>query len=103
MPPVFITGKELQREKCLKYLDITFDVRNNRKGEGISQNNGCSTHISKDPRHILSVINYGFGLVTLSADQLKRLEIIQNEAMKTILGCTKDNSAKAMRYIVCTC
>ena len=26
MPPVFIEEKELQREKCLKYLGITFDM-----------------------------------------------------------------------------
>ena len=48
---------------------------------------------------ILSVINYGFGLLTLSAAQLKRLESIQNEAMRTILVCTKDTSAEAMRYL----
>ena len=49
---------------------------------------------------ILSFINYGFGLLTLSAAQLKRLESIQNEAMRTILGCTKDTSAEAMRYLL---
>ena len=38
---------------------------------------------------ILSFINYGFGLLTLSADQLKRLESIQNEAMRAILGSLK--------------
>ena len=46
---------------------------------------------------ILSVINYGFGLLTLSAAQLKRLESIQNEAKRTILGYT---SAEAMRYLL---
>ena len=34
----------------------------------------------------------------LSDTQLKRLEVIQNEGMRAILGCTKDTSAAAMRY-----
>ena len=49
---------------------------------------------------VLSVINYGFGLLTLSAAQLDRLEVIQNESMRAILGCTKDTSAEAMRYLL---
>ena len=42
---------------------------------------------------VLSVIEYGFGLLTLSAAQLKRLDVIQNEAMRVMLGCTGDTSA----------
>ena len=34
----------------------------------------------------LSVIEYGQGLLTLSTAQLKRLEVIQNEGMRAILG-----------------
>ena len=49
---------------------------------------------------ILSVIEYGFGLLTLSKTQLSRLEVIQNEAMRAILGCTRDTSAEAMRYLL---
>ena len=52
---------------------------------------------------IVSVIDYGFGLLTLTCAQLKRLEtiyIIQNEAMRAILGCTRDTSAEAMRYLL---
>ena len=49
---------------------------------------------------VLSVVEYGFGLLTLSKSQLGRLEVIQNEAMRAILGCTKDTSAEAMRYIL---
>ena len=48
---------------------------------------------------VLSVIEYGLGLLTLSKSQLGRLEI-QNEAMRAILGCTRDTSAEAMRYIL---
>ena len=49
---------------------------------------------------VLSVVDYGFGLLTLSKSQLGRLEVIQNEAMRAILGCTKDTSAEAMQYIL---
>ena len=49
---------------------------------------------------VLSVIEYGFGLMTLSKSQLGRLEVIQNEAMRAILGCARDTSAEAMRYIL---
>ena len=38
--------------------------------------------------------------MSLSEAQLKRLEVIQNEAMRAILGCTKDTSAEAMRYLL---
>ena len=47
---------------------------------------------------IKTVIEHGLALVNLSDAQLKRLEVIQNEGMRTILGCTKDISAAAMRY-----
>ena len=47
-----------------------------------------------------SVIKYRFGLLTLSVAQIKRLETIQNEAMRVILGCTKDTSAEAMRHLL---
>ena len=46
---------------------------------------------------ILSVVNYGFGL-TLSKTQLQRLEVIQNQGMRTIRGCTQDTSYEAMRH-----
>ena len=49
---------------------------------------------------VLSVVEYGFGLLILSKSQLNRLEVIQNEAMRAILGCTRDTSAEAMRYIL---
>ena len=49
---------------------------------------------------VLSVVEYGLGLLTLSKTQLQRLEVIQNEGMRTILGCTRDTSAEAMRYLL---
>ena len=45
-------------------------------------------------------VDYGFGLLTLSKTQLQRLDVIQNEGMRAILGCTKDTAAAAMRYVL---
>ena len=47
---------------------------------------------------VVSVIEYDLSLLTLSNAQVKRLETIQNEGMRAILGCTKDTSAEAMRH-----
>ena len=49
---------------------------------------------------ILSLNDYGFGLFTLSKTRLKRLEVIQNQDMRTILGCTRDTSCEAMRHLL---
>ena len=48
----------------------------------------------------MSVIDYGFGLLTISAAMLQRLEVLQNESTICILGCTRDTSSEAMRYIL---
>ena len=49
---------------------------------------------------VVSVIEYGLGLLTLSKTQVERLDVIQNEGMRAILGCTKDTSAEAMRHLL---
>ena len=49
---------------------------------------------------VLSQIDYGFGILTLSKTQIKRLEVIQNEGMRAVLGCTRDTSAAAMRHLL---
>ena len=36
----------------------------------------------------------------LSGAELQRLEVIQNKGMGSILGCTRDTSAEAMRYLL---
>ena len=37
---------------------------------------------------------------TLSHKQIERMERIQNEAMRIILGCTRDTACRAMRYLL---
>ena len=49
---------------------------------------------------VLSQVDYGFGLLTLSKTQIARLDVIQNEGMRAILGCTRDTSTSAMRYVL---
>ena len=47
---------------------------------------------------VLSVIDYGFGLMTLADTHLNRIDSIQNEAMGIFMGCTRDTSTAAMRH-----
>ena len=114
---MFIESKELQRLKCLKDLDIKFDrnlcgflhisrtTLKVRKGLVAIKTMAASRMSQKilvilNQALILSVINYVFGILTLSAAPLKRLESIKNEAMRTFLGCTKDTASEAMRYLL---
>ena len=46
------------------------------------------------------VIDYGLGLTTLSQSNLLRLDRVQNEAMRVILGTTKDTAIEAMRCLL---
>ena len=115
MPKVYIDNKEINRVHVLPYLGLLFDrtltfsdhttktITKARKGllamkavasKGISQRILLILYQTL----VLSVIEYGFGLMTLADTHLKRLDSIQNEAMRIILGCTKDTSAAAMRH-----
>src|SRR5579871_4377936 len=49
---------------------------------------------------VLSGIEYGGAILTASDTQMDRLERIQNEAMRIILGCTRDTPCVAMRYLL---
>ena len=49
---------------------------------------------------VLSRMDYGLGLTTIAATNMQKLERVQNEAMRTILGTTKDTPTEAMRYLL---
>ena len=117
MPAVYMEGKELKREQYLRYLGITFDrslcgnehiamiVVKARKGLNALKTMAIARMsqrilVTLYQTLILSVVEYGLGLLTLSAAQINKLEVIQNQAMRAILGCTKDTSAEAMRYLL---
>ena len=53
-----------------------------------------------DVDHTTHRVDYGLGLLTVSRTSLDKLERIQNEAMRLILGCTRDTSCEAMRYVL---
>ena len=103
---MFTEGKQLRREKVLKYLDITFDrslcgnlhisrtIVKARKGLvalKIMQHACLIRRLCQVLVLILSAINYDFVLLTLSATHPKRLTNIHNKAMRTIHGYTKDS------------
>ena len=117
MPEVSINGQPIQREESLRYLGIVFDrtlcgrehitrvITKARRGLNAVK------VMARDrmPQRalvlmldmlVLSQIDYGFGILTLSKTQIKRLEVIQNEGMRAVLGCTRDTSAAAMRHLL---
>ena len=49
---------------------------------------------------VLSVIDYGLGLTTMAQTNLLKLDRVQNEAMRVILGTTKDTPIETMRFIL---
>ena len=49
---------------------------------------------------MLSVTDYGLGLTNLSQSNLLMLNREQNEAIRVILGTTKDTPIETMRYLL---
>ena len=49
---------------------------------------------------ILSVIDYGLGLITLSQSILLYVDMVRNDVMRAILGTTNDTSIDAVRYLL---
>ena len=117
MLEVSIAGTVIKRDHSLRYLGVIFH-------RSLSGKDHISRVVSKArkglnalkvmayanmPQRILlilfqtlvlSVIDYGFGLLTLSKSQLERLDGIQNQGMRTILGCTRNTSCEAKRYML---
>jgi hypothetical protein len=49
---------------------------------------------------VLSVIEYALAILTHSNTQIDKLERIQNEAMRIMLGCTRNTSCRAMTFLL---
>ena len=49
---------------------------------------------------MLSAIDYGLGLTTTAQTNLLNLDRVQNEAMRVILGNTKDTPTETMRFML---
>ena len=117
MPEVSIGGQSIKRDCILRYLGLIFDrslsgkdhvtrvISKARKGLNVLKVMACMSMPQRIlfllfQTLVLSVVDYGFGLLTLSKAQLTRLEGIQNQAMRIILGCTRDTSCEAMRHML---
>ena len=116
-PDVRFNGSVIERTNQLRYLGMHFDrmltFRQHVEATALKCRKGLSVlkaMASKgiEQRHlfqlyqsvVLSRMDYGLGLTTISSTNLQKLDRVQNEAMRTILGTTKDTPLEAMRYIL---
>ena len=49
---------------------------------------------------VLSVLDYGLGIVAMSKTQSARLDKVQNEGMRAKLVCARDASTDTMRHML---
>ena len=49
---------------------------------------------------MLCVIDYGLGFTTMAQTNLLNLDRVQNEAMRVILGNTKDTPTETMKFML---
>ena len=117
MPAVSFNGEVIERTNSLRCLGIHFDrmfkyktqvestklrykkglsASKTMASKGIEQNRVFLLYQSV----ILSVIDYGLGFTTPSQSNLLKLDRVQNEAMRVILGTTKDTPIETMRYLL---
>ena len=105
LPAVKISNQEISRIQQFRYLGIIMDrtlsfkdhvshvVKKARKGLSAVK---MMAAFGMEQRLlfllfqavVLAVIDYGLGILTLSTTQIKRLDVVQNEGMRVILGCT---------------
>ena len=114
-PPVTMNYEVIERGTELKYLGITFDrslsfgqhVENtiSRAKKGITAVKVMANALMPQRTLflmmqlvVMSVVDYGLGLLTLSKTQVGKLERVQNEAMRTVLGCTRDTNRMSETY-----
>ena len=117
MPVVSFNGEVTERTNSLRYLGIHFDRMLTHKTQVESTKLRCKKGQSElkamaskgiEQRQlfllyqsvILGIIDYGLGLITLSQSNLLKLDRVQNEAMRVILGTTKDTPTETMRYLL---
>ena len=116
MSAVSFNGKVIERTNSLRYLVVHFQRMLTYKTQAESTTLRCKglpalkAMASKgiEQRHlfllyqnvILSVIDYGLGLTTLSQSNLLKLDRVQNEAMRVIVGKTKHTPIETMRYLL---
>ena len=117
VPAIACNGVDVGRRPDLRYLGITFDrclcfakhidnvVARARKGlAALRVMAGADMPqrllFAMMQSLVLSSFDYGLGMLTLSKTQVDRMDTVQNEAMRTVLGCTRDTPIIAMRYLL---
>ena len=118
MPAVSFNGEVIEHMNNLKYFRILFDRMLAYKMQVESTKLRCKKGLSVlkamaskgiEQRHLFLLfqsvilivsVDYGLGLTTLSQSNLLKLDRVQNEAMRVILGTTTDTSIEAMRYLL---
>ena len=117
LPHVNMGGKTIERVAVMKYLGIAFDRTLSFKDQVDNSVAKCTRGLTAVKvmaaagirqcvlfilfkALVLSVIDYGLGLTTFSRAQIERLERIQNEGMRIVLGCPRNTSVTAMRYML---
>ena len=117
MPAVTLDGAVDERTSHLRYLWVHLDrilahrkhvettAPKCKKGlsvlkamsiKGIEQNHLFLLY----QRVVLSVTDYGLGLTTTAQTNLLKLDIVQNEAVRVILGTTTDTPTETMRSVL---
>lgn len=116
-PPITCNYEVIDRQSELKYLGIVFDrslsfnkhvdhvVMRAKRGVGAIKTMAAALIPQRVlflmlQLVVLSVIDYGLGCLTLSDTQIAKLDRVQNEAMRAVLGCTKDTPILCMRYLL---
>ena len=117
MAAVSFNGEVIESANSLRHFGIHFDRVLTYKRQVESTKLRCKKGLSVlkamaskgiEQRHmfllyqsvILSIIDYDLGLTTLSQSNLLKLDRTQNEAMRVILGITKDTPIETMRYLL---
>ena len=116
MPAVFFNREVIERTNSLRYHGIRFNRMLTYKTQIESTKHRCKNGlfamkamVAKGIEHhvfrlyqnvILSVINYVLVLTALSQSNLLKLDMVQNEAMRVILGTTQDTSIDVIHYLL---
>ena len=118
-PAVTFDGAVVERTNNLRYLGVHFDrmltYRQHVETTALQSNKGIGLSVLEamaakgvEQRHlfllyqsmVLSVVDYGLSLTTMSLTNLLKLDIVRNEAMRVILGTTKDIPTETMRFML---
>ena len=117
MAAISFNGEVIERTNSLRYLGIRFNIMLTFKTRWDQQNHRCKNGLSAlkamaskgiEQRHLfllyesvmLSVIDNGLGLTTLSQSNMLKLDRVQNEGTRGILRTTKDTPIETMHYLL---